>query len=78
MSDVALLLQIEDLLSNIGGQLGLFLGLSILTVCELMELVADLGMLFSCKMATVQPSEGHQSETTGTGTDAAWAVADVD
>ena len=41
--------QLFDLLSDMGGQVGLWLGLSILTVFEILELITDLGVICAKK-----------------------------
>ena len=38
-----------DLISNIGGTMGLFVGMSLLSICELFQLVCELTAIIFCK-----------------------------
>ena len=39
-----------DLVSNIGGILGVFVGMSILSMCEVFEFVCELATEIACKL----------------------------
>ena len=49
-------LDIVGLLANIGGTMGLFLGISLLHVCEVVEAFIELGFLLAEKKTKVQSS----------------------
>ena len=42
-------MEIVDLLANVGGNLGLFMGVSVLSVCEVLEALIEICLLFKNK-----------------------------
>ena len=44
------LLQLENMLGDIGGQLGLWVGISVITVAEILELLLNIVMLLCRKL----------------------------
>uniref|UniRef100_A0A1I8H5L8 Conserved plasma membrane protein n=1 Tax=Macrostomum lignano TaxID=282301 RepID=A0A1I8H5L8_9PLAT len=57
--------QIIDVLSDMGGQVGLWLGLSVLTLCEIVEMLVDL--LFLCTHRALQRKKPSNSDYSGGG-----------
>jgi hypothetical protein len=49
---IFLVFQTTNLLADIGGQLGLWIGISVLTVCELLELILKFIALAFTKLKT--------------------------
>jgi len=52
--------QFKDLISSVGGSLGLFTGMSLLTLVEFVKLIFDLTR-FSCKKKTSVASPMHHT-----------------